>query len=79
MLREEHRLRVFENRVLRRMFGHKREEMSGNWRKMRNEEIHNLYSSPNIFFYLLQHPGTIWGPPTLPPDDYFHGYKVAGA
>jgi hypothetical protein len=48
MLREVHRLRVFENRVLRRIFGPKRDEMTGKWRKMHNEELHNLYSSPDI-------------------------------
>jgi hypothetical protein len=47
-LREEHRLRVFENRVLRRIFGLKRDEVTGDWRKLQNEELHNLYSSPNI-------------------------------
>jgi hypothetical protein len=46
-LREEHRLRVFENSVLRRIFGPKREE-DGSWRKLHNDELHNLYSSPNI-------------------------------
>jgi hypothetical protein len=46
-LREEHRLRVFENRVLRRIFGPKRDEVTGYWRKLHNEELHNLYSSPN--------------------------------
>jgi hypothetical protein len=46
-LREEHRLRVFENRVLRRIFGPKREE-DGSWRKLHNDEFHSLYSSPNI-------------------------------
>jgi hypothetical protein len=46
-LREEHRLRVFENRVLRRMFGPKREE-DGSWRKLHNDELHSLYSSLNI-------------------------------
>jgi hypothetical protein len=45
-LREEHRLRVFENRVLR-IFGPKREE-DGSWRKLHNDELHSLYSSPNI-------------------------------
>jgi hypothetical protein len=47
-LRAEHRLRVFENRVLRRIFGPKRDEMIGGWRKLHNEELHNLYSSPSI-------------------------------
>jgi hypothetical protein len=47
-LRDEHRLRVFENRVLRRIFGPKRDEVTGEWRKLHNEELHNLYSSPNI-------------------------------
>jgi hypothetical protein len=47
-LREEHRLRVFENRVLRRIFGRKRDEMAGEWGKLHNEELHNLYSSPDI-------------------------------
>jgi hypothetical protein len=39
---------VFENRVLRRIFGPKRDEMAGRWRKQRKEELHNLYSSPSI-------------------------------
>jgi hypothetical protein len=47
-LREEHRLRVFENRVLRRMFGPKRDKVTGEWRKLQNGELHNLYSSPDI-------------------------------
>jgi hypothetical protein len=46
-LREEHRLRVFENRELRRIFGPKKEE-DGSWRKLHNDELHSLYSSPNI-------------------------------
>jgi hypothetical protein len=46
-LREEHRLRVSENRVLRRVFGPKREE-DGPWRKLHNDELHSLYSSPKI-------------------------------
>jgi hypothetical protein len=45
--REEHRLRVFENRVLRKIFGPKRDE-DGSWRKLHNDELHDLYSSPNI-------------------------------
>jgi hypothetical protein len=47
-LREEHRLRVVENRVLRRIFGPKRDEVTGEWRKLHNENLHNLYSSPDI-------------------------------
>jgi hypothetical protein len=47
-LREEHRLRVFENRVLRRIFGLKRDEVTGKWRKLHNEELRDLYSSPSI-------------------------------
>jgi hypothetical protein len=46
ILREEHRLRVFENRVLRRIFGPRRDEVTGEWRKLHNEE--HLYSSPSI-------------------------------
>jgi hypothetical protein len=47
-LREEHRLRVFENKVLRRIFGPKRDEVTGGWRKLHNEELRGLYSSPNL-------------------------------
>ena len=47
-LREEPRLRVFENRVLRRVFGPKRDEVTGEWRKLHNEERNDLYSSPSI-------------------------------
>jgi hypothetical protein len=45
---EEHRLRVFENRVLGRMFGTKREKVAGCWRRLHNEECHNINASPNI-------------------------------
>jgi len=48
-LREERRLRVFENRVLRRIFGLKRDEVTGEWSKLHNEELNDLYSSRNIF------------------------------
>ena len=46
--REERRLRVFENRVLRRIFGPKRDEVTREWRKLHNEELNDLYSSPNM-------------------------------
>jgi hypothetical protein len=45
----ERRLRVFENRVLRRIFGPKRDEVTGDWSKLHNEELSDLYSLPNIF------------------------------
>jgi hypothetical protein len=47
-LREEHRLRVFENRILRRTFGQKSDEVTADWRKLHNEELHNMYSSLNM-------------------------------
>jgi hypothetical protein len=47
-VREEHNLRVSESRVLRRVFGPKREEVTGDWRRLHNEELHNLYASVNI-------------------------------
>jgi len=47
-LREERRLKVFENRVLRKIFGPKRDEVTGEWRKLHNEELSELYTSPNI-------------------------------
>jgi hypothetical protein len=46
---EECRLRIFENRVLRRIFGPKRDEVTGEWRKLRNEKLNYMCSSPNIF------------------------------
>jgi hypothetical protein len=51
-LREEHRLRMFENRVLRRIFGPKRDEMTGGWGKLHNEELHSLYSSSTIIIII---------------------------
>jgi hypothetical protein len=47
-LREEYRLRVFENRVLRKVLGPKGDEMTGDWRKLHHEELHDLYSSPSM-------------------------------
>jgi hypothetical protein len=54
ILREEHRVRVFQNRALRRIFGPKRDEVTGSWKKkLHNEELHNLYSSPNIIRMII--------------------------
>jgi hypothetical protein len=47
-LREEYRLKVFENRVLRRIFVPKRDEVTGEWRKLHKKELHDMYSSPSI-------------------------------
>jgi len=47
-LREERKLRVFENKVLRRIFGPRRDEVKGEWRRLHNEELNDLYSSRNI-------------------------------
>jgi hypothetical protein len=51
-LKEERRLRVFENRVLRRILGPKRDEVAGEWRKLHNEELNDLYCSPNIIWVI---------------------------
>ena len=51
-LREEHRLRVFENRVLRRMFGPKRDEVTGECRKLLDEELNDMYFSPDIVWMI---------------------------
>jgi hypothetical protein len=48
LVREEHRLRVFENKVLRRIFGPKRDEVTGEWRKLHNQALRDVYSSPSI-------------------------------
>jgi hypothetical protein len=53
ILREEHRLRVFKNRVMRRIFGLKTDEVMGGWRKLHNDELHNLHSSPSIIRIIM--------------------------
>ena len=57
-LREEGKLRVFENMVLRRIFGPRRDEVTGEWRRFHNEELNDLYSSPNIVPVVLYGCGT---------------------
>jgi len=52
-LKEERRLRLFENRVLKRIFGSKRDEVTGKWRKIHNEELNGLYSSSNVFRVII--------------------------
>jgi hypothetical protein len=59
-LREEHRLRVFENRVLRRIFGPKRDEVTGGRGKLHSEELHGLYSSPSIVRVIKGVHTTFW-------------------
>ena len=51
-MREGRQLRVFENRVLRRIFGPKRDEVTGEWRKLHNEDLNDLYWSPNIIWVI---------------------------
>jgi hypothetical protein len=51
-LREERRLRALENRVLRRIFGPKRDEVTGEWRRLHNEDLHDLYASPNTIWVI---------------------------
>jgi hypothetical protein len=60
-LREEHRLRVSENRVLRRIFVPKRDEVTGEWRKLHSEELHNLYFFPNIIMQIKSRLGGTCG------------------
>jgi hypothetical protein len=50
---QENKLRMFENRVLRRIFGPKEEEVAGKWRRLHSDELHNLYPSPNIIVPVL--------------------------
>ncbi|KAJ4443780.1 hypothetical protein ANN_05558 [Periplaneta americana] len=68
-LREEYRLRVFENKVLRKIFGAKRDEVTGEWRKFHNAELHALYSSPDIIRNIksrcLRWAGHVWANPEM--------------
>jgi hypothetical protein len=58
-LREEHKLSMSGNRMLRRIFGPKREEVAGGWRRLHKEELHNLYTSPNII-RVIESKGMRW-------------------
>ena len=60
-LREEYRLRVFQNTVLRKIFGPKREEVRGEWRRLHNEELYNTYSSQNIIHVVLMKKNVVGG------------------
>jgi hypothetical protein len=59
MLREENRLKVSENRTLRRIFAQKRDEVIGSWRKLHNGKLHNLYYSPSIII-MVHERRVIW-------------------
>jgi hypothetical protein len=60
-LREEHRLRVFENRAIRRIFGPKREEVVGDWKRLHNEEVCNKHAAPNIITVIKSRRMRWWG------------------
>ena len=74
-LREEHRLRVFSNRVLRRIFGPKRDGVTGEWRKLHNEELHTLYASQNII-WAIKSRRMRWGRNAACMDDREVTYRV---
>ena len=59
-LSKERRLRVFENKVLRKIFGPKRDEVTAEWRKLHNEELNDLHSSPNIIRVIIKEMGKAW-------------------
>ena len=74
-LREEHRLRVFENKVLREIFGAKRDEITGEWRKLHNAVLHALYSSPNIIRNLKSR-RLRWAGHVARMEQYRNAYRV---
>ena len=73
-MREERRLKVFENKVLRRRFGPKRDEVTGVWRELHNEELNDLYSSPNIFRVIKSRMG--WAHHVARMGDIIGAYRV---
>jgi hypothetical protein len=66
---------VFENRVLRRIFGPKRDEVTGGWRKLHNEELHNLYSSPSIIRMVMSR-RMIWAGHVARMGEKRNGYRI---
>ena len=74
-LSEEHRLRVFENKVLRKIFGAKRDEITGEWRKLHNSELHALYSSPNVIRNLKSR-RLRWAGHVARMEQYRNAYRV---
>jgi hypothetical protein len=74
-LREEHRLRVFENRMPRRIFGPKRDEVTWEWRKLHNEELNNLQSLPNIIRVIVS-PRMSWEKHVTRMEDRRGAYRV---
>jgi hypothetical protein len=77
ILKEEYGLPVFENRVLRRIFGPKRDEMVGGWRKLHNEKLHNLYSSPNIIS-MIKSRSMIWAGHVARTEEQRNSYRILG-
>ena len=75
-LREEHRLRVFENKVFRKIFGAKRDKITGEWRKLLNAELHALYSSPNIIIRNLKSRRLRWAGHIARMEQFRTAYRV---
>jgi hypothetical protein len=76
-LQEEYtrRLGVFEKGVLGRIFGSKREEVAGGWRRLHNEELHNLYPSPNVI-KAIKSEGMKWDEHIAPMGEMRNSYKI---
>jgi hypothetical protein len=76
ILREDHRFRMFESRVLRRIFGPKRNEYTGRWRKLNNEELHNFYSSPSII-RMIKSSRMRWAEHVAPVGEKRYAYRIS--